>query len=90
MAVWPFLVYYPVAHWIWGGGWLQDKGVLDFAGGLTIHLTSGVASLVVAVVVQKRRVFQKGTADTAHNLPLAMIGVALIWVGWYSFNGGKY
>ena len=90
MVIWPFLVYYPVAHWIWGGGWLQSKGVLDFAGGLTIHLTSGVASLVVALVVQKRRVFKKGVVDdTTHNLPLAMIGVALIWVGWYSFNGGS-
>jgi Amt family ammonium transporter len=92
MIIWPHLVYYPTAHWIWGGGWLSKQnavGVLDYAGGIVIHTSSGVSSFVVAMMLQKRRAFSKKVDDTTHNLPLSMIGVALVWVGWYCFNGGS-
>jgi len=96
MTIWPLLVYYPTAHWVWGGGWLFTKaergggvGVLDYAGGIVIHTSAGMASLVVALMLQKRRVYKTNVSQTTHNLPLTMVGVALIWVGWYSFNGGS-
>eukprot|EP00040_Diaphanoeca_grandis_P024323 m.133538 g.133538 ORF g.133538 m.133538 type:complete len:960 (-) comp29681_c0_seq2:421-3300(-) len=91
MVIWPVLVYYPSAHWVWGGGFMAgwgEVGVLDYAGGVVIHTSSGVAAFVVALMVQRRRDFGK-KEDTTHNLPLTMIGAALIWVGWYSFNGGS-
>lgn len=90
MIVWPILVYYPSAHWVWGGGFMTkwgDVGVLDYAGGVVIHTSSGVASFVVALMLQKRRNY--ASTDTTHNIPLTMIGAALIWVGWFSFNGGS-
>ena len=86
MIIWPILVYYPSAHWVWGGGfmaagsWNGDVGVLDYAGGIVIHTSSGVSAFVVALMLQKRADFKK--PDTTHNLPLTMVGVALIWVGW--------
>jgi Amt family ammonium transporter len=93
MIIWPILVYYPSAHWVWGSGfmaagsWNGDVGVLDYAGGIVIHTSSGVSAFVVAMMLQKRADFKK--PDTTHNLPLTMVGVALIWVGWFSFNGGS-
>lgn len=88
MIIWPLLVYYPNAHWIWGsGGWLAERGVVDYAGGITIHTSSGVASLVVAMTLATRRGHK--TLDTIHNLPLSLFGIAIVWVGWFSFNGGS-
>ena len=69
-------------------GWNGDVGVLDYAGGIVIHTSSGVSAFVVAKMLQKRKDF-KDLPDTTHNLPLTMVGVALVWVGWYSFNGGS-
>jgi len=96
MIIWPVLVYYPTAHWIWGGGWLavnpddpDESRAVDYAGGVVIHTSAGVASLVVAVMLQKRRAFKVGSDEYTSNLPLTMVGVALVWVGWYSFNGGS-
>jgi len=96
MIIWPVLVYYPTAHWIWGGGWLaanpddpDESRAVDYAGGVVIHTSSGIASLVVASMLQKRRAFKKGSDEYTSNLPLTMVGVALVWVGWYSFNGGS-
>lgn len=96
MTIWPFLVYYPTAHWVWGGGWLTSEasndglpGVLDYAGGIAIHTSSGVASLVVAILLQNRRICNNDYKNPTSNIPLSMVGVALIWVGWYSFNGGS-
>lgn len=91
MVVWPILVYYPTAHWIWGGGFMSgwgSAGVLDYAGGIVIHTSSGVSAFVVALMLQTRRDFKK-SVDTTHNLPLSLVGVSLVWVGWYSFNGGS-
>ena len=87
--VWPFLVYYPLAHWIWNSnGWLAEIGVLDFAGGLTIHTSTGVAALVVSSILSTRMT-QHDFAIGHHNLPMFVLGGALIWGGWYSFNAGS-
>ncbi len=85
---WLFLVYVPIAHWVWGGGFLGAAGVLDFAGGLVVHLNAGVAGLVAAYVVGKRTGY--GTDNFApFDLSLAVIGTGLLWVGWFGFNGGS-
>jgi Amt family ammonium transporter len=87
-AFWLFLVYVPIAHWIWGGGFLSRYGVVDFAGGLVVHLSAGTAGLVAAIVVGKRRGY--GSENLApHDLTLAVIGTGLLWVGWMGFNGGS-
>lgn len=90
-TIWPFLVYYPVAHWVWNpNGFLLKWHVLDFAGGLTIHATSGVAAVSVALFQNRRRHFATLLqAGTAHNMPLFLLGGSLVWAGWYSFNGGS-
>ena len=85
---WLFLVYVPVAHWIWGGGFLGAYGVVDFAGGLVVHLNAGVAGLVAAMVVGKRRGYGSENLSP-HDLSLAVIGTGLLWVGWMGFNGGS-
>jgi Amt family ammonium transporter len=85
---WLFLVYVPVAHWIWGGGFLGTYGVVDFAGGLVVHLNAGVAGLVAAIVVGKRRGYGSENLSP-HDLSLAVIGTGLLWVGWMGFNGGS-
>jgi ammonium transporter, Amt family len=87
-AIWLLLVYVPVAHWIWGGGWLAALGVMDFAGGLVVHLTAGAAALVLALVIGRRRGFPH-EAITPHSPGLTMAGAAMLWVGWFGFNGGS-
>ncbi len=88
MGLWSILVYAPVAHWVWGGGWLDRLGVLDFAGGAVVHINAGVAGLVAALVLGKREGY--GAANMApHNLVYSLIGAALLWVGWFGFNGGS-
>lgn len=87
-VLWSLLVYSPVCHWIWGGGWLAQKGVLDFAGGLVVHLTCGVAALASAIVIGPRKGFRR-EAFMPHNLPLTVIGTGLLWFGWFGFNGGS-
>jgi Amt family ammonium transporter len=85
---WLIVVYAPIAHWVWGGGFLGAAGVLDFAGGLVVHLNCGVAALVAAYVLGARRGY--GTDNMApYNLTLAVIGTGLLWVGWFGFNGGS-
>ena len=87
-VLWTLAVYVPVAHWVWGGGFLADAGVLDFAGGTVVHINSGVAALVAALVLGKRVGF--GRENLApHNLTLSVIGAALLWVGWFGFNAGS-
>jgi Amt family ammonium transporter len=87
-ALWLIFVYVPIAHWVWGNGWLQTLGVLDFAGGTVVHLNAGVAGLVAAYVLGKRHGY--GTENLApHDLSLAVIGTGLLWVGWFGFNGGS-
>ena len=87
-SLWLFIVYVPLAHWVWGGGFLQSCGVLDFAGGTVVHINAGVAGLVAALVLGKRRGF--GNENLApYDLSLAVIGTGLLWVGWFGFNGGS-
>ena len=87
-GLWLTLVYFPVAHWVWGGGWLGELGVLDYAGGTVVHVNAGVAALVAALVVGRRRGFP-ATPMPPHNLALALAGAALLWVGWLGFNAGS-
>jgi Amt family ammonium transporter len=85
---WFTLVYIPLAHWIWGGGFLGQIGVLDFAGGLVIHLSAGMSGLVAALVLGNRRGYGEDNL-APHDLSLAVIGTGLLWVGWFGFNGGS-
>jgi len=88
MVLWITFVYGPICHWVWGGGWLQQRGILDFAGGLVVHLNCGVAALVCALVVGKRKGY--GTRPfIPHNLTLTLLGVGLLWFGWFGFNAGS-
>lgn len=88
-ALWGLIVYAPAAHWIWGGGWLSIKfGTLDFAGGIVVHTTAGVSALVVALLLGKRAGFPR-TLMLPHSPALTMAGAALLWVGWFGFNGGS-
>ncbi len=85
---WLFIVYVPIAHWVWGGGFLGALGVLDFAGGIVVHINAGVAGLVAALVLGKRRGF--GEENLApYDLTMAVVGTGLLWVGWFGFNGGS-
>ena len=87
-ALWSLLVYCPVAHWLWGGGWLGKLGALDFAGGAVVHISSGISALACALVLGQRHGY--GTEYMApHNLPLTLLGTGLLWFGWFGFNGGS-
>jgi Amt family ammonium transporter len=88
MALWVTLVYAPVAHWVWGGGWLGGQGVLDFAGGTVVHINAGVAGLVAALVMGKRRGYPQQPMKPS-NLVLTMVGAGMLWVGWFGFNAGS-
>jgi Amt family ammonium transporter len=87
-VLWLLVVYCPLAHWVWGGGWLQARGVMDFAGGLVVHLNAGVAALVCALVLGRRRGFPE-TAMPPHNMTMCVTGAAMLWVGWFGFNAGS-
>src|SRR4029078_9156988 len=88
MGAWLLLVYAPIAHWVWGGGFLGSAGVLDFAGGTVVHLNAGIAGLVAAYVLGPRRGY--GSENLApFDLSLAVIGTGMLWVGWFGFNGGS-
>ncbi len=87
-ALWLTLVYLPICHWVWGGGWLGELGLLDFAGGTVVHLTAGVGAIVAAVVLGNRRGFPT-TAMPPHNLVLSVVGAGMLWVGWFGFNAGS-
>lgn len=88
MAIWVTVVYAPVCHWVWGGGWLGGLGVLDFAGGTVVHINAGVAGLVAAVVMGKRQGFPQSPMKPS-NVVLTMVGAAMLWVGWFGFNAGS-
>jgi len=88
MAIWGTIVYAPVCHWVWGGGWLGQMGVMDFAGGTVVHINAGIAGLVAAIVIGKRKGYPT-TAMRPHNLTLTVIGAAMLWVGWFGFNAGS-
>ena len=88
IVLWVTIVYAPVAHWVWGGGWLGDVGALDFAGGTVVHINSGVAALAAALIVGKRLGFT-GSSTTPHNVPMVVLGAGLLWFGWFGFNAGS-
>ena len=87
-ALWILAVYAPVTHWVWGGGWLADLGVFDFAGGLVVHATAGVSAIVIVKMLGSRRGFPE-YFDPPHSPVIAMIGASMLWVGWFGFNGGS-
>jgi Amt family ammonium transporter len=87
-ALWLTLVYLPICHMQWGGGWLASQGVMDFAGGIVVHITAGVAALVACVMVGKRKGYPE-TAMIPHNLTYTVVGSAMLWVGWFGFNAGS-
>lgn len=88
VTLWSLLVYYPMAHMVWGGGFLFDIGSVDFAGGNVVHISSGVSALVLALVLGKRNHYGKATYHP-HNVPFVLLGAALLWFGWFGFNGGS-
>jgi Amt family ammonium transporter len=87
-SLWLLIVYAPVTHWVWGGGWLGEMGLLDFAGGTVVHITAGVGALVAALVIGNRRGF--GTVPMPpHNMTMTIMGASMLWVGWFGFNAGS-
>jgi Amt family ammonium transporter len=88
IILWSLLVYSPVAHWVWGGGWLADLGALDFAGGTVVHVNAGAAALVAALVVGRRTGYPSD-ALVPHNVPFTLLGAGLLWFGWFGFNAGS-
>lgn len=88
IVAWSLLIYYPLAHWIWGRGWLAELGVFDFAGGIVIHTSAGLGSLAAALVLGRRKNFGPDIM-VPHNIPLAVIGATLLWMGWFGFNAGS-
>ncbi|WP_427453918.1 ammonium transporter [Litorimonas sp. WD9-15] len=87
-ALWLLVVYAPVTHWVWGGGWLAERGVIDFAGGLVVHATAGISALVYVFMLGKRKGFPTELA-VPHRPAIVMIGASMLWVGWFGFNGGS-
>ncbi len=88
ITLWSIVVYAPVAHWVWGGGWLATLGALDFAGGTVVHVNAGVAALVAALVLGPRKDFAR-QAFLPHNVPFTLLGAGLLWFGWFGFNAGS-
>jgi len=88
ITLWSVVVYAPIAHWVWGGGWLADMGALDFAGGTVVHVNAGVAALVAAMVVGRRQDYGS-PALVPHNVPFVLLGAGLLWFGWFGFNAGS-
>jgi Amt family ammonium transporter len=85
--LWATLVYDPLCHWVWGGGWMAKMGVMDFAGGIVVHISAGFAALVTAIVIGKRR--NHTAVPTPHNMPFTVLGAGLLWFGWFGFNAGS-
>jgi Amt family ammonium transporter len=88
--LWALLVYNPMAHWVWGGGWMQQMGVIDFAGGTVVHINAGASALVMALLLGRRKDYGSAWQPiTPHNIPFVVIGTALLWLGWFGFNAGS-
>lgn len=87
--LWAILVYNPMAHWVWGGGWLQSLGAIDFAGGTVVHINAGISALVMAVLLGRRKDYRIGHPITPHNITFVFMGTAFLWVGWFGFNAGS-
>ena len=88
-VAWVTFIYAPIAHWVWGGGWLQSLGVEDFAGGLVVHISAGVSALTAAVVLGRRKGISKADEVRPNNIPFVILGAAMLWFGWFGFNGGS-
>ena len=88
ITLWSIIVYAPIAHWVWGGGWLSKLGALDFAGGTVVHVNAGIAALIAAIVVGKRRDYQSASL-LPHNVPFTLLGAGVLWFGWFGFNAGS-
>ena len=90
IILWSIIVYNPMAHWVWGGGWLQEMGAIDFAGGTVVHINAGISALVMAVMLGRRKGYKTiGHPFTPHNISFVFIGTALLWLGWFGFNAGS-
>jgi Amt family ammonium transporter len=89
--VWSIFVYNPMAHWVWGGGWIGEKGIgaIDFAGGTVVHINAGITALIMAIMVGKRKNYKHGITPPPHNIPFVFLGTALLWLGWFGFNAGS-
>jgi Amt family ammonium transporter len=87
ITLWSVLIYGPIAHWVWGGGWLAQMGALDFAGGTVVHVNAGVAALAAAIAVGRRQEYSASLLP--HNVPFTLLGAALLWFGWFGFNAGS-
>ena len=88
-VLWSVLVYLPMAHWVWGGGFLQQMGAIDFAGGTVVHINAGISALVMALLVGKRSDYKAGHPMTPHNVTFVFMGTAFLWLGWFGFNAGS-
>src|SRR5207249_10145723 len=88
LTLWAVFVYAPVAHWVWGGGWLARLGALDFAGGTVVHINAAAAALVVALMLAPRKDYAR-RAILPHNVPFTLLGAGLLWFGWFGFNAGS-
>ena len=89
-VLWAIIVYNPMAHWVWGGGWMQEAGAIDFAGGTVVHINAGIAALVMAIMLGRRKGYRSiGLPFGPHNIPFVVLGTALLWLGWFGFNAGS-
>ncbi len=88
-VLWSIFVYLPMAHWVWGGGFLMEMGAIDFAGGTVVHINAGISALIMALLVGRRKDYKPGKPITPHNIPFVFIGTALLWLGWFGFNAGS-
>ncbi len=89
IILWSVIVYYPMAHWVWGGGFLQQMGAIDFAGGLVVHINAGIAALVMCLLLGRRSDYRPGRPIPAANVPFVFIGASMLWLGWFGFNAGS-
>ncbi|TWV12949.1 ammonium transporter [Bacteroidaceae bacterium HV4-6-C5C] len=87
--LWAILVYIPMAHWVWGGGWLQKLGAIDFAGGTVVHVNAGISALVMAIMLGRRKDYKIGAPMSPHNITYVFMGAAFLWLGWFGFNAGS-
>ena len=89
IVLWVTLAYFPMAHWVWGGGFLQEMGAIDFAGGTVVHINAGISALVMAIMLGKRTGYKPGHPITPHNTTFVFMGTAFLWLGWFGFNAGS-
>ena len=89
IILWTILAYFPMAHWVWGGGFLQEMGAIDFAGGTVVHINAGISALVMALMIGKRDDYKTGHPITPHNITFVFLGTSFLWLGWFGFNAGS-